>query len=201
MNSQDPNVKGLKLPLYPTPQLIDRARRAMGQIDFDPSSDPVQQTLVQATSVPKVGENPLTMSWHGNVFIAPKGAVKLSRIWLIKTLKEYRRGNIKNFVFFTSATELLRAQPEVWDYPLCIPYRRIRQLQATPDGWRQVSPSTWNFILFGPESDVGLQQVDRIGRFRDCFRDLGRIVLNDYSGDNWQKDLEYLNENKGRLPR
>jgi hypothetical protein len=173
----------------------------MGQIDFDPSSDPVQQTLVQATSVPKVGENPLTMPWHGNVFVAPKGAVKLSRIWLLKTLKEYRRGNIRNFVFFTSATELLRAQPEVWDYSVCIPYRRIRQLQATPDGWRQVSPSSWNFVLFGPESEVGIQQVDRISRFRDCFRDLGRIILNEYAGDSWGKDLQYLNEHKGRLPK
>ena len=36
-------VKGLKLPLYPTPQIIERAREVMGGIDFDPTSDPVQQ--------------------------------------------------------------------------------------------------------------------------------------------------------------
>ena len=46
--------KGLKLPLYPTPQLIERARQVMGSIDFDPTSDPVQQVLVDATSVPSL---------------------------------------------------------------------------------------------------------------------------------------------------
>lgn len=173
----------------------------MGGIDFDPTSDAVQQTLVQATSTPSVGQNALTMPWHGNVFVAPKGAVKLSRLWLAKTLKEYRRGNINSFVFFTSATELLRAQPEVWDYPMCIPYRRVRQLQATPEGWRQVSPSTWNFILFGPGHDVDLSSVDKVSRFRDCFRDTGRIILNEYAGDSWSKDLDYLTEHRGRLPR
>ena len=49
---------GLKLPLYPTPQLIERAREVMGSIDFDPTSDPVQQVLVDATSVPSVEVNP-----------------------------------------------------------------------------------------------------------------------------------------------
>ena len=49
---------GLKLPLYPTPQLIERARQVMGGIDFDPTSDPVQQVLVNATSVPSIEINP-----------------------------------------------------------------------------------------------------------------------------------------------
>ena len=31
-------ASGLKLPLSPTPQLIERAREVMGGIDFDPTS-------------------------------------------------------------------------------------------------------------------------------------------------------------------
>ena len=58
-------ASGLKLPLYPTPQLIERARAVMGSIDFDPTSDPVQQVLVDATSVPSVEINPLQEHWHG----------------------------------------------------------------------------------------------------------------------------------------
>ena len=56
---------GLKLPLYPTPQLIERARTVMGGIDYDPTSDPVQQVLVDATSVPSIEINPLQEHWHG----------------------------------------------------------------------------------------------------------------------------------------
>ena len=51
---------GLKLPLYPTPQIIERARQGHREsIDFDPTSDPVQQVLVDAVSVPAVDTNPL----------------------------------------------------------------------------------------------------------------------------------------------
>ena len=57
--------QGLKLPLYPTPQIIERAREVMGGIDFDPTSDPVQQVLVNATSVPSIEINPLQEHWHG----------------------------------------------------------------------------------------------------------------------------------------
>ena len=65
-------AQGLKLPLYPTPQIIERARTVMGGIDFDPTSDPVQQVLVNATSVPSIEVNPLQEHWHGNVWVLPK---------------------------------------------------------------------------------------------------------------------------------
>ena len=117
---------GLKLPLYPTPQIIERARTIMGSIDFDPTADPVQQVLVDATSIPSVEVNPLQEHWHGNVWVAPKGAVRNSRIWLNKTISEYRNGHIKSFVFFSSASELLRASPVIWDYPVCIPFKRVK---------------------------------------------------------------------------
>ena len=101
--------KGLKLPLYPTPQLIERARQVMGRIDYDPTSDPIQQVLVDATSVPSIESNPLKDHWHGNVWVAPKGAVRNTRVWLNKTINEYRNNYIESFVFFTSASEIIRA--------------------------------------------------------------------------------------------
>ena len=191
--------KGLKLPLYPTPQLIDRARQVMGSIDFDPTSDPVQQVLVDATSVPSIEVNPLQEHWHGNVWVAPKGAVRDCRIWLNKTISEYRQGYIKSFVFFSSASELLRAAPLIWDYPVCIPFKRIKQLRASPDGFEPVSPSTWNLIVYGPPLDQALSDIDKISLFYSTFRDIGRVIFNEYAGDNWQKDLEYFEDQKGNL--
>ncbi len=190
-------AKGLKLPLYPTPQLIDRAREVMGSIDFDPTSDPVQQVLVDATSVPSIEVNPLQEHWHGNVWVAPKGAVRDSRIWLNKTLNEYRNGYIKSFVFFSSASELLRAAPVVWDYPICIPFKRVKQLRATANGFEPVSPSTWNVIIFGPPINQALTDIDKVSLFYNSFRDIGRVIYSEYAGDNWSKDLEYYEDNKG----
>ena len=190
---------GLKLPLYPTPQLIERARQVMGSIDFDPTSDPVQQVLVNATSVPSIEVNPLQERWHGNVWVAPKGAVRNSRIWLNKTIDEYRNGHIKSFVYFTSASELLRAAPVVWDYPMCIPFKRVKQLRATTKGFEPVCPSTWNFLLYGPPLDETITDIDKVTLFYNTFRDVGRVIYNEYAGDSWSKDLEFFEENKGAI--
>ena len=192
-------AQGLKLPLYPTPQIIERARSVMGSIDFDPTSDPVQQVLVDAVSVPSLEINPLQEHWHGNVFVAPKGAVKNSRIWFNKTLAEYRNNHIESFIFFTSASELLRAAPAIFDYPICIPFKRVRQLRATPNGFEHVSPSTWNIVVYGPPIDEVISDIDKSTLFYNTFRDIGRICFNEFAGDNWNKDLEYYNEKRGSV--
>ena len=188
---------GLKLPLYPTPQLIERARTVMGSIDFDPTSDPVQQVLVDATSVPSLESNPLQEHWHGNVWVAPKGAVRNTRIWLNKTINEYRNGYINSFVFFTSASEIVRATPVIWDYPVCIPFRRVKQLRATATGFEPVCPSTWNVLIYGPPLDTTISDIDKVTLFYNTFRDIGRIIYNEYSGDNWAKDLEHYEDRRG----
>ena len=192
-------AKGLKLPLYPTPQLIERARTVMGSIDYDPTSDPVQQVLVDATSVPGIEVNPIKEHWHGNVWVSPKGAVRDCRIWLTKTINEYRNGYINSFVFFCSASELLRASPVIWDYPVCIPFKRVKQLRATGNGFEPVSPSTWNLLVYGPPVDQTLTDIDKVTLFYNTFRDVGRVIYNEYAGDNWAKDLEFFEENKGAL--
>jgi hypothetical protein len=191
--------QGLKIPLYPTPQLIERARKVMGTIDYDPTSDPIQQVLVDATSVPSIEINPLQEHWHGNVWVSPKGAVRNSRIWLNKTVNEYRNGHINSFVFFSSASEILRASPVLWDYPVCIPFKRVKQLRATTTGFEPVCPSTWNMIVYGPPVDGAINDVDKISLFYSTFRDVGRIIYNEYSGDGWNKDLEFYEECKGQI--
>ena len=192
-------AQGLKLPLYPTPQLIERAREVMGSIDFDPTSDAVQQVLVDATAVPGVEGNPLQETWHGNVWVSPKGAVRNTRIWLNKTINEYRNGHIKSFVFFTSASEIVRATPVIWDYPICIPFRRIKQLRATSNGFEPVCPSTWNVLIYGPPLETTISDIDKVTLFYNTFRDVGRIIFNEYAGDNWAKDLEYYEDCKGEV--
>ena len=191
--------EGLKLPLYPTPALIERARQVMGSIDFDPTSDPVQQVLVNATSVPSLEVNPLQEHWHGNVWVSPKGAVRNSRIWLNKTINEYRNGHINSFIFFTSASEVLRSSPVIWDYPCCIPFKRVKQLRATPSGFEHICPSTWNVIIYGPPLDATLTSVDKVTQFYSVFRDIGRIIYNEYAGDSWAKDLEYFEDNRSEM--
>lgn len=171
----------------------------MGRIDFDPTSDPVQQVLVDATSVPSIESNPLQEHWHGNVFVSPKGAVRTNRIWLNKTINEYRNHYIDSFVFFTNASEILRAAPVIFDYPLCIPFKRVKQLKATSEGFEPISPSMWNVIIYGPPIETTVSSIDRVSLFYSTFRDIGRICFNEYAGDAWQRDLDYYEEHKGEF--
>ena len=190
---------GLKLPLYPTPQIIERARTVMGSIDFDPTSDPVQQVLVDATSVPSLEINPLQVHWQGNVFVSPKGALRNNRMWFNKTIDEYRNGHIKSLVFFTSASELLRGSPVMHDYPMCIPFKRVKQLRATSNGFEPIAPSTWNVIIYGPPLETVISDIDKVTLFYNTFRDIGRVLYNEYAGDSWQKDYNYYEEHRGNV--
>ena len=171
----------------------------MGSIDYDPTADAVQQVLVDATSVPGIETNPLQEHWHGNVWVSPKGAVRNTRLWLNKTINEYRNNYIKSFVFFTSASEIIRATPVIWDYPVCIPFRRVKQLRATPSGFESVCPSTWNVLIYGPPLETTISDIDKVTLFYNTFRDVGRIIYNEYAGDNWAKDLEYFEEHRGEV--
>ena len=118
-------------------------------------------------------------------------------MWFNKTLSEYRNNYINSFVFFTSASELIRASPAVLDYPYCIPFKRVKQLRATPKGFETVSPSTWNLIIYGPPLEQALTNVDRVSLFYSTFRDIGRICFNEYAGDDWHKDLEFYDHKRG----
>ena len=180
-------------------RLIEQAQHVITLDTFDPTSDPVQQVLVDAVSVPSIEINPLQEHWHGNVFVAPKGAVRNTRIWLNKTINEYRNGHIKSFIFFTSASEIIRASPVIFDYPICIPFKRVKQLRATSNGFEATSPSTWNIIIYGPPLDEVLSNIDKVTLFHNTFRDIGRVCFNEYAGDGWQKDIEYFEENKGQV--
>ena len=51
-----------------------------------------------------------------------------------------------SFVFFTSASEIIRAAPVIWDYPVCIPFRVLNSSELQANGFESVCPSTWNVL-------------------------------------------------------
>ena len=86
----------------------------------------------------------------------------------------------------------------VWDYPICIPFKRVKQLRDTSEGFESVCPSTWNLIVYGPPIQQALTDIDKVSLFYNSFRDIGRVIYSEYAGDGWQKDHEYY-EGKGNI--
>ena len=42
-----------------------------------------------------------------------------------------------------------------------------------------------------------LTDVDKVSLFYSTFRDIGRVIFNEWAGDNWQKDLDFYEERRG----
>ena len=93
----------------------------------------------------------------------------------------------------------VRASPVIWDYPVCIPFKRIKQLKATSKGFESVCPSTWNVVVYGPPLEQVISSIDKVSLFYNTFRDIGRIIYNEFAGDRWKVDLDYYDEQKGNL--
>ena len=43
-----------------------------------------------------------------------------------------------------------------------------------------------------------ISDIDKVTLFHNTFRDIGRIIYNEYAGDNWAKDLEHYEETSRR---
>ena len=62
---------------YTPPEIIERARRAMGGIDCDPASSAIANRNVKADLYYTVSENGLTKGWRGRVWLNPPYAQPL----------------------------------------------------------------------------------------------------------------------------
>ena len=48
-------------------------------------------------------------------------------------------------------------------------------------------------------TDQVISDIDKTTLFYNTFRDIGRIIFNEYAGDNWQEDLEYYENHKDEI--
>lgn len=58
---------------FTPPAVIERARRALGEIDLDPASSQVAQRVVRARNFYTQFEDGLEQEWHGKVLLNPPG--------------------------------------------------------------------------------------------------------------------------------
>ncbi len=190
-----------KCDLAPPVDVVRAARSVLGVIDLDPYSTPDINRLVQAARFYDRNEISLEeiirTDWESpngkRVFVgAPTGAA-LTRRLLNKTLTEYRAGRIDHAVLWLAHNEALIRAPWVWDFPICIPFRRLR-----PTWWddelevfRGVAPSDWSAVVYLPPPESHQQFDAMVSRFHNAFNPIGRIVFNEYSGSNdWEKSYQ-----------
>lgn len=186
--------------LAPPQPVVLAARSVLGSIDLDPYSTKDINRMVMASKFfdRNDGEDALfkstSQSWEcigkGRVFVAPPAGLAPSRKLFNKTLREYRAGHIDQAVLWVGYNETIIKCPWLWDFPCCIPFKRLR-----PSWWddelevfRSVSPSDWSAVFYLPPPNPGSLFQSMLARFHASFSHLGRIVFNELSGEgDWER--------------
>lgn len=198
MNEQPPRCE-----LAPPPEVITLARAVLGAIDLDPYSTPAINGLVGAARFhdrDSLDFNALlAMDWdcpgEGRLFAGPPSGAGVTRRLLNKTLREYRAGRIQQALLWLAHNETLIRAPWLWDFPLCIPFRRLRPCfyDDELEQWRTVSPSDWSALLYLPPASPPVAFATALSRFCVAAAPLGRVVFDSSSGDDtWQHSYQSL---------
>lgn len=189
----------------PPQQVITAARAVMGGIDLDPFSTPLNNRLVTAAriynceliDVEEICRREWICRGQQRLFLGtPTGAV-ISRRLLNKALREYQEGRIKQAVLWFAMPESMIRHPWIWDFPLCIPFRRLRPSWFDDElgRWKPVNAATWSFVVYLPPATPSSEYLAKLSRFCVAFAPLGRTVLNQFSGeDDWLDAYKIANK-------
>jgi hypothetical protein len=184
-------------PLIPPAHVIEVARCTMGAIDLDPYSSAEINHVVQASRYLERDDNMAIATgrhWSpgGNkrVLLAVPNGLRRSRALANKLLLEYRAGNINEAIFWSGSNEILASCPWLWDFPVCLPFRRL-----APRFWddeleqpARVLPADWSAIVYLPPPSPLIAFREGLARFHAAASPFGRIVLDEWSGESrWQE--------------
>tara|TARA_B100000902_G_scaffold382919_1_gene421139 strand:+ start:409 stop:1026 length:618 start_codon:yes stop_codon:yes gene_type:complete len=189
-----------RIHLAPPMRVIDAAKAVMGAIDFDPwSSKDINKLVCSAKFIDREKhdlDSVLAQDWdvpgEQRVFVAPAHGAQWSRRLCNKTLREYRKGRITQAVLWLSHNESLTKLPWIWEFPVCIPFRRLRPcyFDDEVESFRPISPSAWTAVVYLPPTDPQ-EFHTKLSRFYNAFFSTGPVIFNEMSGENnWEKAYE-----------
>lgn len=184
-------------PLLPPHAVVEVARATMGGIDLDPFSSSQGNHVVQAARFLEATgdhEEATIADWapggRRRVLLAVPGGLRRLRALANKLLAEYRTGRIAEAVLWSGSNELLTGCPWLWDFPVCLPFRRL-----APRFWddeleraEPVLPADWSPIVYLPPAFPAEAFRAGVARFHAAAAPIGRIVLDEWSGESrWQE--------------
>lgn len=91
---------------YTPENLIEAARRVLGQIELDPASSEVANTVVKAAKYYDINTDGLLQPWRGKVWLNPPYKTGLIEKFTEKLAAEFELGNVNQFIILVNnATE------------------------------------------------------------------------------------------------
>lgn len=169
----------------------------LGDIDLDPCSTHLANSqFLRAKKIYTYDEDGLSTPdpWTGQVYLFPptygrcsyikdRGVWRWGKhlsnnkraasvIWFYRLLKEWKLRNVREALFYTTNSEMLRVIQEVWDFPVCIPRTRAKLIHGSLL-FEPSIPLYWGFFVYLPPPDFSFSDIDR---FRYIFSNLGRVI-------------------------
>jgi hypothetical protein len=171
---------------WATPKdIIDRVYCTFGSsIDLDPASSELANAIVGAGRFITEEEDGLESDWIEDeedkisVFINPpsgkvNGEGKTKLFWK-KLIEHYESGFLEQAIFLGFSVEQLAILQDCsydpLDFSICIPRKRIKFVNLVSPEHKD-RPTHSNFICYIDGT------VDNRQKFKDCFSDLGKVVL------------------------
>ena len=182
------------LELITPPDLVQSANALMGNIDLDPASSKTAQEHVQADNFFTPQDDGLNcQQWHGKVYLfPPSGAYffdkkldkwKMTRasspslvsshaVWFRKLYRAWLANEIEQGLYFTNCPDMIRYEPKIFSFPLCILRTAPRLLRHNSEGIKQHRTCT-SIVVYLPPTDSSDEAVKR---FIDIYSERGHIL-------------------------
>jgi ParB family chromosome partitioning protein len=143
---------------------IAPVRATLGQIDLDPASCALANTVVKADRFYTEADDGLTKPWSGRVFLNPPYA-RLGPRFVKKLIAEYESGNVTEAVLLVNShcTDSRWFKP-LFTYPLCFTDHRSKFWNQDGIGGAPTHGSV--FVYFGTNAD----------KFEEHFEQFGDVV-------------------------
>lgn len=200
------NPEPIKHTLCPPKDVVTAARATMGGIDLNPWATAETNRLVEAAryynetelSLADVLSRPWEAAGRKRALVSPPRGSQPARRMINKTLKEYRMGRISQAVIWVNQNECATKIPWIWDFPVCIPFKRLRPCYWDDEVGRfiNVSPATWTLVFYLPPCSDSRVYLSAAARFHHAFGALGRIIVNDCAGETDWMDAYAQNTGK-----
>jgi hypothetical protein len=186
----------------PPEDFVTASRAAMGGIDLDPYSTKLNNSLISARTIFNLEQQSLDeilqREWgpvgQGRTMVFCPSGMDPNRKMLHKLLQEYRAGRVKQATILLTNSETATKCPWIWDFPVCMPFRRprVRWWDDELKRFGAYTPPHWGFVVFFPPAE-GEAFLEGLNSFHAAFSPLGRIVFNELSGDQtWQTHFRQL---------
>lgn len=191
--------------LIPPSEVVLSARAVMGSIDLDPYGTVDGNRLVNSARYFNREQEELddiiNRTWLYNadrtrLFVAPFGGAQITKRLLNKTLRSYRSGEVTEAMIWLPHNESLTRLPWIWNFPLCIPFRRLRPCwwDDEKETFSTVSPAFWSPVIYLPPTETPALYQEKLFRFQSSFCALGRIILDESTElqrtDDWEAAYE-----------